>query len=300
MTKAPPNFAVPSGRGLEGHSSDIDALSEILATLQLHGEEAFLSASPDQPTQQFGAGTRVLHLVKAGTLHINVSRTGATISLLAGDMVLLARGDAHAVSGDVGAVWVTGTFRVDAVVAEPLLSVLPEAIVIGGDMPNSEWLPLSLDLLIAEIAEQRPGNHVMVSRILDLLFIHALRVWARDSGGSPGWLTVAMDTRLGAVVSAIRRDPSGDWSVDRLAQMAGYSRSAFASRFGRLVGKSPAAFVTEQRLNRASTLLTSTTEPVGQVAHLVGYTSEAAFSRAFQRYFGAPPRTWRTQARRPT
>jgi methylphosphotriester-DNA--protein-cysteine methyltransferase len=38
-------------------------------------------------------------------------------------------------------------------------------------------------------------------------------------------------------------------------------------------------------------------DPVLHVAQQVGYESEAAFNRAFQREFGMPPATWRRQSR---
>ncbi|MET9627426.1 cupin domain-containing protein [Lentzea sp. NPDC006480] len=40
------------------------------------------------------------------------------------------------------------------------------------------WLPLSLGLMRAEVTEPQPGSRVMVARLLDLLFIRALRFWA--------------------------------------------------------------------------------------------------------------------------
>jgi AraC-like DNA-binding protein len=41
--------------------------------------------------------------------------------------------------------------------------------------------------------------------------------------------------------------------------------------------------------------LRETRKSIAQVAHLVGYESEEAFSRAFKREFGVPPATWRDQ-----
>jgi AraC-like DNA-binding protein len=46
------------------------------------------------------------------------------------------------------------------------------------------------------------------------------------------------------------------------------------------------------RMQLASRLLLEG-RPVGSVASLVGYESEAAFSRAFKKLVGRPPATWR-------
>jgi transcriptional regulator GlxA family with amidase domain len=85
---------------------------------------------------------------------------------------------------------------------------------------------LSLSLMLAEVTQPGLGSRVMVSRVLDLLFIHALRTWAAScSRPSPGWLTAAMDPVLGPVLTAIHQAPERDWSVDELARLAAFSRA---------------------------------------------------------------------------
>jgi transcriptional regulator GlxA family with amidase domain len=43
----------------------------------------------------------------------------------------------------------------------------------------------------------------------------------------------------------------------------------------------------------AAEKLRNTNASLGQVAEIVGYDSEAAFSRAFKKTFGTAPATWR-------
>jgi transcriptional regulator GlxA family with amidase domain len=52
-------------------------------------------------------------------------------------------------------------------------------------------------------------------------------------------------------------------------------------------------YLAHVRLDAATELLRTTSLPVGLVAERVGYTSEAAFSRAFKRRYGTPPARWR-------
>jgi len=153
--------------------------------------------------------------------------------------------------------------------------------------------------MVAEITEPRPGSRVMISRVLDLLFIRALRVWAASGRANPGWLTAAMDPALGRALNAIHEAPERNWSIDELARLAALSRSAFATRFAARLGQPPGAYLLHQRLGHAAHLLRSTSESVGRIAATVGYTSEAAFSRAFARAYGDPPRAWRTAKTRP-
>ena len=191
----------------------------------------------------------------------------------------------------------TGEFVVENVVAAPLLGVLPAAIVIRGDTVTAAWLPLSRELLVSEVTWPAPGARVMVSRLLDLLFIRSLRTWAASGDAAhPGWLTAAMGPALGPALAAIHRDPGRDWPVDELARLTSLSRSAFATRFAESVGEPPGSYVQRRQLDHAAHLLRGTAEPVGRIAARVGYASEAAFSRAFSRAYRSSPRAWRGAA----
>jgi AraC-like DNA-binding protein len=67
------------------------------------------------------------------------------------------------------------------------------------------------------------------------------------------------------------------------------SRSAFAARFKELLGQPPLEYVTEWRMQKAMQLLQQRDKKLIDVARLVGYESDAAFSKAFKRVVGASP-----------
>ncbi|MBI3844398.1 MAG: helix-turn-helix transcriptional regulator [Planctomycetes bacterium] len=89
--------------------------------------------------------------------------------------------------------------------------------------------------------------------------------------------------------------PAHGWSLEELAREASLSRSAFADRFSRLVGQPPMLYITQWRMQIAAGLLARGSK-VATVAVDVGYDCEAAFSRAFKRFVGVPPATWRDHA----
>ncbi|MFI9388094.1 cupin domain-containing protein [Kutzneria sp. NPDC052558] len=294
------------------NTGEVDALSEILARVRLHGTTVRRHAPLTPFAIGCAEGMRQLHIVEAGALTLTVD--GETILLGSGDLVLMARGYAHTLRsgaaneraltaddcytdevppGERHDRWLTGTFAVDDRAAESVLAVLPPAIVLR-NTPHTPWLPLSTHLLVAEVSEPSPGAAAMISRILDLLFIHSLRAWAReDARRTPGWLTAAADPLVGRAIAAMHRDPAYAWSVPELARIATLSRSTFAERFRVLLGTPPATYLADVRLQRAAELLRATTEPVGTVARGVGYTSDAAFIRAFTRRYGTQPGRWR-------
>ncbi|MCC6714525.1 MAG: helix-turn-helix transcriptional regulator, partial [Gammaproteobacteria bacterium] len=85
------------------------------------------------------------------------------------------------------------------------------------------------------------------------------------------------------------------WTLDELARQAGTSRSVLAERFQHFVGQPPMHYLTRWRMQVAAGLLARGMSNVAGVAAEVGYDSEAAFSRAFKKFVGVPPATWRRQ-----
>ena len=97
---------------------------------------------------------------------------------------------------------------------------------------------------------------------------------------------------VGKVLGLMHSSPTRSWTVDSLAREVGL-RSGLADRFTALIGKAPMQYLTHWRLTLAAHLLRTTTKAAAVIAYEVGYESEAAFSRAFKREFGAPPAAWR-------
>ncbi|MEZ6317263.1 MAG: helix-turn-helix transcriptional regulator [Phycisphaerales bacterium] len=95
------------------------------------------------------------------------------------------------------------------------------------------------------------------------------------------------------VLGLVHARPGFPWTLPSLAAEAGLSRSSFAERFLSVVGCTPAAYLRTVRVVRAAELLRTTTRPISQVAHAVGYASESAFTGAFRRWSGMTPGEYR-------
>src|SRR5689334_872188 len=79
------------------------------------------------------------------------------------------------------------------------------------------------------------------------------------------------------------------WTVEEIAREVAMSRSLLAQRFTDMVGESPMQYLTSWRMHLARRLLRETRLSMAEVGLQVGYSSEAAFSRAFRRLVGTPP-----------
>jgi AraC-like DNA-binding protein len=138
--------------------------------------------------------------------------------------------------------------------------------------------------------EQAPGSEVVASRLAEVLFIQVLRAHiASGPERNKGWLRAIFDPQIGAALSAIHDRVNTPWTVESLAEAAGMSRSAFAARFKELLGQTPLEYVTEWRMQKAIQLLERRDKKLPEVARLVGYESDAAFSKAFKRVVRANP-----------
>ena len=290
-------------------------LSELLRSVRLNGERIVAYTPPRTFSVGF-AGIGSLHIIEEGELLLRVDGDPHVEHVSRGDVVLLPRGDPHHLS-DAGhraqanmpagiggkdapepARWLCGTFTIGDPHASHLLGRLPAVIVLRGARgPALEGLEVARRMLIVEMQSPSQGSAVMVARILDLLFIQILRAWAAGTNAEPNWLAGALDPQIGLALSAIHRDPGHSWTVGELARASSLSRSAFAARFAARVGKPPAAYLAHVRLDAATDLLRGTSLPVALIAEKVGYTSEAAFSRAFRNRYGTPPARWRRDMR---
>jgi len=111
--------------------------------------------------------------------------------------------------------------------------------------------------------------------------------------GQTGWLAGLRDTHVARALALLHRDITRSWTVGELGREVGLSRSALADRFIRLIGVPPMHYLANWRIQVAMQELRSTRASLAQVAEMVGFQSEAAFSRAFKKSVGTAPATWR-------
>ena len=298
--------------GLGADSQSHDLLSELLRSVRLSGERIVAYAPPRTFSIGF-ADVGSLHIIDEGELALQIDGNRHVEHVSRGDVVLLPRGDPHHISDASKRAqaivpaendapepvrWLCGTFTIGDPQASHLLASLPAVIILRGDRgPALEGLEVARRMLVFEMQSPSQGSAVMVARILDLIFIQILRAWAAGADAEPNWLAGALDPQIGPALSAIHRGPGHDWTVEELARTCNLSRSAFAARFVARVGKPPATYLVHVRLDTATELLRATSLPVSLIAKNVGYTSEAAFSRAFKNRYATPPAHWRRDTR---
>ncbi len=192
---------------------------------------------------------------------------------------------------------VCGHLGFEGEIDHPLLARLPAAIVIRRDEADVASRVEDIFRIIArEAADERPGRDAVLTRLSEVLFIQALRVWAQRAEHADGLLAALADPHLGGSLAAIHGEPADAWSLDRLSRVAGLSRTVFAERFRRTVGLPPMQYVAFWRMQRARQLLTQTDLTLEAIAERVGYDSAPSFHRAFRSWIGTAPGAYRRRA----
>lgn len=102
--------------------------------------------------------------------------------------------------------------------------------------------------------------------------------------------------RLQQVVEHILCHLDEPLSVRQMADLMCLNPDHFSRMFRQIVGLSPGRFVLTRRMERAQTLLASSTLSVAQVAAAVGVSSPSLFSRQFTRIVGCTPLAYRKRA----
>ena len=190
---------------------------------------------------------------------------------------------------------VCGYLACDSSLFNTILAALPRLMIVNfRDGPGGQWLTHSLQFSLAEYAAPKAGAGTVLAKLSELMFVEAVRRYIESlPPEQQGWLAGLRDRFVGKALALMHSNPARAWTVDELASCVGLSRSAFAEHFTRLIGQPPMQYLTRWRLQLAADFLHSSQRPIAAIAAEVGYESEAAFSRAFKREFGAAPAGWR-------
>lgn len=303
-----------------------DALNDALSHLHIRG--AVYCRSELRAPWAFSVDKRPtagFHAISRGKGWLEVEGQDRKIPLSCGDLIVLPRGNAHAMRdapktapirldkiiaqnpledgirlrmGGRGpaTLLLCGDFQLEGRTIHPLLVNLPDVIHIRGrDGRPAPWVRSTLQQIESETRSIRPGAQTVIARLSDILFVQTVRAYFNESvrGRSSGWIGALKDPQVGTAIAWIHRQPEVSWDVASLAARVGMSRSSFSARFSALVGESPLKYLTKWRVQKAAWLLRTSDGKLSDIANRIGYESEVALSRAFTRFMGVPPGRYR-------
>jgi len=151
------------------------------------------------------------------------------------------------------------------------------------------WLRSVISVLANESRHPSPGSTVMVDRLTEVLFIQLMRVHTNKAPETMRYMSALTDPKVGAALNLIHAKTDASWTVERLAEAVSISRTAFTEKFSKLVGVPPKTYLLNWGMQKAKAQLETTAKPMIEVAEATGYSSEAAFSKAFKQFFDVTP-----------
>jgi len=295
----------------------MDPLSEVLSLFKPRSYVAGGFEIPGEMAIQWPRHEGIkCYAVVSGQCWLSVEGVPDTVLLTAGDCYLLPPGAPFRLATDLAAPpvefltlrerWrsedgraekkesscylVGGHFVLTGSHADFLLSSLAPIVHIRkeSDKAAMRW---SLERMAQEVRESQPGGSLITQQLAYMMLVQALRLHLADGAKEGvGWLFALADKQMGAAIRCMHDDPAHDWTLQKLAQHVGMSRSVFALRFKQTVGTTPMEYLTRWRMLLAGDKLKNSRESTTAIALSLGYESDSAFGKAFKRVMGCSPR----------
>ncbi len=298
----------------------MDALTDVLAVADTRGTVLGCTGFAVPWGILFDQGEKsatgpVMHVVADGTCCL---RAGGHLpqELGPGDVVLMPQGGPHILSdhpesravslqrakdrnaalmqthtGEVTTVLSLG-FQLDLMAPGRVMDALPEPMVLRADtIARHPQLSLLVQLMRTEARAPGAGAGLVLPRLLDSLLALVLRAWLAECPGqiAPSWLKGLTDPGVAQVLNDLHAHPADGWTLRTMSLSAGLARATFARRFADLVGETPKAYLNRWRLELAAARICAGTTTIEAAGAAFGYSSAAAFARAFRREFGIAP-----------
>jgi len=285
----------------DAQQSNIDAFSQILRLLKLN-VSVYHNAKVcgNWRITEHSPGATCYHIVTTGSITLHVPKHYKGI-LNSGDLVIFPRELPHSMVSAVpfkgkqrhlafrtaqnmdGTGLLCAAARFEHQGSHFILDALPPVFIIRYT-PSNYWLKSLLEIFLAENMQEGPASKVIFDKLSELLLTYALRQYLMDHPEDVGMLAIYGHPRLTRVLEAIHLHPDFEWTLDSMAKEAALSRTSFAETFKSVSGWTAGQYLTWWRMQLAWSLL-SGGDTIAEVASRVGYKSEAAFSRAFQKTF---------------
>lgn len=298
----------------------MDLLQERLVRARAAGGVFARSAAvPPWGLRLPGAIQLAVHAVLHGSAWLWVDGFGDAVELRPGDLALVRGGPDHCIAHQPGAtcvlsedfaslpaaeetaqperttVFVCGAYRFAGDIGQGLVDALPPLLSLPATIDDPAHTVVAL--LAREMLHEQPGRQTVLDRLLDVLVVFGLRAGLKRSDDPPPWFRAAADPRLAPALQGLHAEPERPWTVEDLAGLAHMSRATFARAFQQVLGQTPMKYLSDWRMALARDLLLNTDAAPEQIAGQTGYGSVYAFSTAFQRHHGQPPRRWQAAAR---
>lgn len=175
----------------------------------------------------------------------------------------------------------------DFTAAFPGADVRPDRYVIDGLVFTCGGAAPAFDLML-HLVRSRLGMAVALDVASVFIYDQTKAATEAQPLVSLGRLD-GFDPRLAQAIRLMESHVDRPLTVAAIAKRAGVTARTLEKTFLKAIGETPGAYYLRLRLGAARRLVLDTAEPMADIAARTGFSSAAAFSRAFSRAFGMPP-----------
>lgn len=171
------------------------------------------------------------------------------------------------------------------------IQVDPDSLfVVDGDIWTSAGVTAGIDMSLSMVeADLGPDLAADIARHL---VVYLRRPGSQSQFSRPLKTQCATYDPYADLIAWAKTNLHNDLTIETLAAKAGQSPRTFQRRFAEQVGRTPAAFFEELRLDRAKALIMCDV-PLQAVASEIGYPSSSQLTSAFRRRLGIAPSVWK-------
>lgn len=175
----------------------------------------------------------------------------------------------------------------DFAAAFPEIEVRPDRYVIDGPVFTTGGASPTFDLML-HLVRARLGMAVALDVASVFIYDQARAAADAQPLVSLGRLD-GHDPRVARAIRLMESHVDRPLTVAAMAKRVGVTARTLEKAFGLAIGETPGAYYLRLRLQAARRLVLDTRAPMADIAARTGFSSAAAFSRAFSRGFGATP-----------
>jgi len=174
----------------------------------------------------------------------------------------------------------------------PTIQVEPDAIYVkDGNVYTSAGVTTGIDLALSLVEED-------LGREVALQCARLLVMFMRRPGGQSQFSATLRSQQterdpINELIAWATDHPDADLSVEAMADRVHMSVRNFARVFRSEIGRTPAAFVEQLRIEAARRMLEDTDQPLAAIARACGFGSADSLRRSFQRQVKVAPSDYR-------
>jgi AraC family transcriptional activator of mtrCDE len=263
-------------------------------------------------------GWAPFHIVTVGRCQLDIPNA-APLTLTAGDVAILPHGGPHTVEAlpaaagsaapvrslprtfdsiviktnvdaDGDTELVCGRFHFEQVNHNTVLAALPPVIVVSAaGSCDAGHISNLIRMMQSELNDDRGGAAAVATALALAVMVILLRTHLAAAAPRRGVLALLERGQTAKALLGMMNEPARAWTLDDLAELANTFRATLVRHFQAAVKMAPVAYLAELRLTIARGRIRTSRAALTVIAEEVGYQSETAFTRAYQRQFGVAP-----------